>query len=387
MLGMAAGGGALLGLTTWAKFGVTALALSAFWGGFAAGLNYAISFVLIQLLHFTVATKQPAVTAPAMAARLKEIRKPGAVRAFVDEVANLFRSQIASILGNVGLVIPVVLLISVLMATVQGHHMIGPEKADYVIHSLNLLGPSVLFAALTGVLLFASSIIAGWVENWFVYYRLDSAVRHNPRFTRTLGRERAARWARFFRDNISGLAANISLGLMLGLVPAFAHFFGLGLDIRHVTLAAGQLAAAAAAVGPEVLSRPDFWWAVAGVAVIGPVNLLVSFYLAFRLALKAQGVGEVNRGLIQMALRRRLRSHPLSFFLPPRTGVEAETEDVSDIEAAWQHSSEREVLDEDSRRWAEAYLERTDRERDMGQESWTQAGPLESDSGVGESRP
>jgi site-specific recombinase len=387
MLGMAAGGGALLGLTTWAKFGVTALALSAFWGGFAAGLNYAISFVLIQLLHFTVATKQPAVTAPAMAARLKEIRKPGAVRAFVDQVANLFRSQIAAILGNVGLVIPVVLLISVLMATAQGHHMIGPEKADYVIHSLDLLGPSVLFAALTGVLLFASSIIAGWVENWFVYYRLDSAIRHNPRFTRTLGRERAARWARFFRDNISGLAANISLGLMLGLVPAFAHFFGLGLDIRHVTLAAGQLAAAAAAVGPEVLNRPDFWWAVAGVAVIGPVNLLVSFYLAFRLALKAQGVGEVNRGLIQMALRRRLRSHPLSFFLPPRTGVEAEPEDVSDIEAAWQHSSEREVLDEESRRWAEAYLERTARERDMGQESWTQAGPLDTDSGAGEHRP
>jgi len=387
MLGMAAGGGALLGLTTWAKFGVTALALSAFWGGFAAGLNYAISFVLIQLLHFTVATKQPAVTAPAMVSRLKEIRKPGAVRSFVDEVANLFRSQVAAIFGNVGLVIPVVLGISVLLALLQGQHMIGPEKADYVIHSLDLLGPSALFAALTGVLLFASSIIAGWVENWFVYYRLDSAIRHNPRFTRTLGRERAARWARFFRDNISGLAANISLGLMLGLVPAFAHFFGLGLDIRHVTLAAGQLAAAAAAIGPEVLNRPDFWWAVAGVAVIGPVNLLVSFYLAFRLALKAQGVGEVNRGLIQMALRRRLRSHPLSFFLPPRTEVEAKPEDVSDIEAAWQHGGEREVLDEQSRRWAEAYLERSARERDMGQDAWTQAGPLSSDDATDGSRP
>jgi site-specific recombinase len=386
MLGMAAGGGALLGLTTWAKFGVTALALSAFWAGFAAGLNYALSFVLIQLLHFTVATKQPAVTAPAMAARLKDIRKAGAVRGFVDEVANLFRSQMASIFGNVGMVIPVVLLISGLLALVQGKTMIGPEKAEYVIHSLDLLGPSALFAAFTGVLLFASSIIAGWVENWFVYYRLDSAIRHNPRFTGWLGRERAARWARFFRDNISGLAANISLGMMLGLIPAFAQFFGLGLDIRHVTLAAGQLAAAGATLGADVLSRPDFWWAVAGVMVIGPVNLLVSFYLAFRLALKAQGVGEVNRGLIQMALRRRLRSHPLSFFLPPRAEQQAETEDVSDIEAAWQHHGQREVLDEESRRWAEAYLERTGRSDDMEQESWTQAGPMETGDPAGGSK-
>jgi site-specific recombinase len=377
MLRMAAGGGAVLGLTTWAKFGVTALALSAFWSGFAAGLNYALSFVLIQLLHFTVATKQPAVTAPAMAAKLKDIRQPGAVRGFVDEVAHLFRSQIAAIFGNVGLVVPVVLLLSALLALTTGGHMIGPEKAGYVIHSLDLLGPSALFAALTGVLLFVSSIVAGWVENWFVYHRLDSAIRHNPRFTRWLGHERAQRWARFLRHNISGLAANISLGMMLGLVPAFAQFFGLGLDIRHVTLAAGQLAAAAATLGPEVLARADFWWAVAGVTVIGPLNLLVSFYLAFRLALKAQGVGEVNRGLIGVALRRRLRSRPASFFLPPRSEAPAAREDVSDIEAAWQHTDARQVLDEDNRRWAEAYLEQASGSQGRDTASWTQAGPME----------
>lgn len=76
MLGKAAGGGAVLGLTTWVKFSLYALGLSAFWAGFAAGLNYAFFFVLIQLLHLTVATKQPAVTAPAMVAKLRDIRQP-----------------------------------------------------------------------------------------------------------------------------------------------------------------------------------------------------------------------------------------------------------------------------------------------------------------------
>ncbi|MFN3494567.1 MAG: site-specific recombinase [Hydrogenophaga sp.] len=370
MLGMAAGGGALLGLTTWVKFSIGLLALSAFWYGFVAGLNYALSFVLIQLLHFTVATKQPAVTAPAMVAKLKSIQQPGAVRRFVDEVANLFRSQIASILGNVGIVIPVVLAISVALALATGQHMISTDKASYVMGSLHLLGPSALFAAFTGALLFSSSIIAGWVENWFVYYRLDSAIRHNPRITRWLGAQRAARWAQFFRENISGLAANISLGFMLGLVPVFAQFFGLGLDVRHVTLAAGQLAAAAAAIGPAVLNDPAFWWAVAGVAVIGPLNLVFSFYLAYRLALKAQGISDVNRSLIHLALRRRLRSHPLGFFLPPRTEAPAPAEDVSDIEAAWAPDAQRDTMDENSRRWAEAFLQRSADAMRPGEDLW-----------------
>ena len=318
MLGKAAGGGALIGLTTWAKFALYGLGLSLFWNGFAAGLNYAFFFVLVQLLHWTVATKQPAVTAPAMVAKLRDIRQPGAVRRFVDEVANLLRSQIAAILGNVGLVIPVVMLISALLSQFHGAPMIDAEKARHVLHDMHLLGPTALFAAFTGVLLFASSIIAGWVENWFVFHRLDSAIRHNPRWRAWLGRERADRWASFLRHNISGLAANISLGLMLGIVPAFAEFFGLNLQVRHVTLSAGQMAAAAMSLGTEVLRDPEFWWAVAGVVVIGPLNLAVSFYLAFRLALRAQAINDASRHRIAAAIRHRLRHAPLSFLLPPR---------------------------------------------------------------------
>jgi site-specific recombinase len=325
MLWQAAGGGAVIGLTTWAKFGLYALGLTAFWAGFAAGLNYAASFVLVQLLHFTVATKQPAVTAPAMVAKLRHIRAPRAVPAFVDEVAHLFRSQVAAIAGNLGLVVPVVLLISWALHGSTGHGMIDATTASHVLHDMNLLGPTALFAAFTGVLLFASSIVAGWAENWFVLHRLDSAMRYNPNITRWLGPQRANRWAGFMRRHISGFAANISLGLMLGLVPAFALFFGLDLQVRHVTLSAGQVAAAAVALGWESLATPGFWAAVAGVLVVGPINLGVSFYLAFRLALKAQNVGTVDRKRIRATILRRVQRHPLSFLLPPSTASRFET--------------------------------------------------------------
>ncbi|MBU7574394.1 MAG: recombinase, partial [Hydrogenophaga sp.] len=327
MLRKAAGGGAIIGLTTWIKFLLYGLGLTAFWGGFAAGLNYAASFVLIMLLHLTVATKQPAVTAPAMVAKLRDIKAPGAVRRFVDEVANLFRSQIAAIVGNVGLVIPVVVLISLGLQLLTGQAMVNEDKAHHVLNDIHLLGPTVFFAAFTGVLLFASSIIAGWVENWYVFHNLDSAMQHNPRFTAVLGRERAARWADFMRRNISGLAANISLGFMLGLVPAFAAFFSLPLDVRHVTLSAGQVTAAAMALGWDVFTEPAFWWAVAGVLAVGPLNLGVSFYLAFRLALQAQNISEVNRQLIRAAIKRRIRAAPLSFLIPPRAARRGEDDD------------------------------------------------------------
>jgi len=326
MVRQAAGGGLLIGFTTWGKFLLYGLALSPFWMGFAAGMNYALSFVLVQLLHWTVATKQPAVTAPAMVAKLTDIQAPGAVRAFVDEVAHLFCSQVAAIAGNLALVIPTVLAIHFALQAATGEPMINAEQAHHVLHDMDVLGPTLLFAAFTGVLLFTSSIVAGWFENWFVLHRLDSAIQHHPRFTRVLGSLRAQRWAQWLRANVSGLVANISLGLMLGVVPAFATFFGLGLEVRHVTLSAGQVTAAVAALGLESLQTPGFWLALAGVLLVGPINLGVSFYLAFRLALKARAVSGVNRQRIRSAIYSRIRSQPWSFLLPPKEAVPTETD-------------------------------------------------------------
>ena len=318
MVRKAAGGGAVMAFTTMVKFGLYALALSAFWGGFWAGVNYATTFVLIQLLHLTVATKQPAMTAPAMAAKLKELGASGAIESFVDEITHLVRSQVAAVLGNVLVVFPAVIGLAMLFALVVGSPALSETQALKVFESQHLLGPSLIFAAFTGVLLFMSSIIAGWTENWFVLYRMDSAMHYNPRITRLLGQERAARWARFLRENLSGFAANISLGFMLGLVPAFAGFFGLALDVRHVTLSTGQVGAASAALGLEVLHLPAFWWAVAALPLMGALNVSVSFYLAFRLALRAQNVSGVDRSRIYAAIRARMRSAPLSFFMPER---------------------------------------------------------------------
>jgi len=318
MLRHAAGGGAIIAGTTFAKFMVMALGLTAFWAGFWSGVNYAASFVIIHLLHWTVATKQPAMTAPAMAAKLQHINTPAGLSSFVDEVAHLLRSQIAGILGNLAVVAPVVLAVQALSQLLTGAPLVGKESAEYVLHSLSLLGPSPLFAAFTGVLLFASSLIAGWVENWFVLHRVEAAIGWNPGLIARLGQARAQRWAAWWRANVSGLAANISLGLMLGLAPALLSFVGLPIEVRHVTLSTGQLAAAVGTLGFDVLQQPAFWWCVAGIALTGVLNLGVSFYLALRVALRSRGIQLADQALLRRSIWQRFREQPRSFFLPPK---------------------------------------------------------------------
>ncbi|MEE8616334.1 MAG: site-specific recombinase [Roseateles sp.] len=318
MLVRAGGGGLVIAGTTFVKFLVMMLGFSAFWAGLWAGVNYAVSFVIVHLLHWTVATKQPAMTAPAMAEKLLNLERDEGVQGFVDEVTHLVRSQVAGIVGNLAVVGPVVLAVQGLCWGAFGAPLVGDKEARYVLHSLELAGPSLLFAAFTGTLLFASSLVAGWVENWFVFHRLDSAIAWNPRLVALLGRARAQAWSRWWRANVSGMAANISLGLMLGLVPALLGFVGLGLEVRHVTLSTGQLAAAVGALGLGVMGTWAFWSCVLCIAGIGVLNVGVSFFCAFRVAMRSRGVRLADRQRVYAAIRSRLWRAPLSFLLPPR---------------------------------------------------------------------
>jgi len=318
MLRDALGGGALTAVTTLVKFGLGGLGWSKFYGGLAAAFNYAGSFVAIQLAGFTLATKQPAMTAPALAAKLGE---PGAWRRIdelAEEIAHMIRSQVAAIAGNLLAVAPAVLIIDLVVRGVSGHVALSIDDAEYVIHSLDIGGPSLFHAAFTGVVLWLSSLAAGWADNWFAYRRIGASMRASRRMHAVFGGKLRERWASFWERNISGLAGNISLGFMLGLLPAFAWFLGLPLDVRHVTLSTGSLAAAVSTLGMGVLGSLEFWLAVLGIAGIGVINLGVSFTLALFLAIRAREVRPPQRRLLYRAIVRQLIREPGSFLLPPR---------------------------------------------------------------------
>jgi site-specific recombinase len=102
----------------------------------------------------------------------------------------------------------------------------------------------------------------------------------------------------------------------LGLIPAFAVFFGIGLEVRHVTLSTGQIAAAVASLGESAFQLPALWWCIAAIPVMGFLNLTVSFYCAFRVALSANSVSVLDRRRIRKAIWMRFKTAPWSFLWP-----------------------------------------------------------------------
>ena len=315
MVRRASGGGAVLAVTTYVKFAFASLHWPPFFDGLLASVNYAASFVFIQFAGLTVATKQPAMTAPALAARMRNLDDRAKMEAFVDEVANLVRSQSASIFGNVFVVFPVAYLLgAALLAT---HEIpVDANKAAKTVDSLSVLGPSALFAAFTGVLLWFSSVLAGWVDNWFHYRRLGPAIAAHRRLAYAFGPSTMQRVAGFLDREIAGLTANISLGFLLGSVPVFFAFYGLPVEVRHVTLSSGQLAATVVVLGWGIAATASFWLAVAGIALIGVLNVGVSFALALNVAIQARDVEGTRRRSVYRAILRRMLREPASFLFP-----------------------------------------------------------------------
>jgi site-specific recombinase len=316
MLRSAAGGGLVTVSTAWLKLGIAALHAAPFVEGVLASLNYAAGFVAIQLAHFTLATKQPAMTGPALARRLERVDEPGGVTAFVDEAVDLLRSQAAAIFGNLATVIPGVVAVNLVAILASGRPLLGPEKARSVMESLSFVGPTPFYAALTGVLLYVSSLVAGWADNWFAFRGLEGALAGHRRLAHALGVSHARGLARWLRESVSGLAGNVSLGFLLGMTPALGRFTGLPLDVRHVTLSAGFLAAAVSSLGPGALGQGAFLRAVAGLLSMALFNVGVSFALALATAVRARSLRAPERSAIRSEFWRRLRRRPADFVVP-----------------------------------------------------------------------
>ncbi|MFI5308173.1 MAG: gliding motility protein [Polyangiales bacterium] len=317
MLFSAAGGGVLTSGTATLKFFITGGHFPPFVEGFLAGCNYAASFLLLQALGFTLATKQPSMTAAALATTLHETKGHPDLSELVSMIARITRSQLAAAIGNIGMVIPAAIGVHYLFVARGATGAISAEAAEHVMESLHPLhSGTIAFAVLTGVLLWASSIVAGWLENWAVYRRLPEALEQH-RFGRFLGRRTMAWVSRAFARNVSGIGGNTSLGFMLGMTPVVGKFVGLPLEVRHVTLSTGALALAVMALGPEEAIHDGAPAAVAGVACVGLLNFFVSFVLALLVALRAREVERSDRLRLARALLQRLVARPREFLLPP----------------------------------------------------------------------
>ena len=319
MFKKASGGGIIVGALCVIKMLYAYVPGSEFYHAFLYSFNYAMGFIMIYLMNFTLATKQPAMTAATMAKVLSEGKNNSKnYLDFAHLVSKLFRSQFIAFVGNVLLSFPIALAIIYGLEILFGQNF-AIEKSSTLLKDLDPFhSKALLHAALAGVYLFISGIIAGNVGNTSVFYKIPERIAKNPYIHYLFGRNFAENLSQYYSKNWAGIMSNLWLGIFLGSTATIGKFFGLDLDIRHITFAAGNFALGL--YGKEFsIDTQTFIIAFVTVFLIGFLNFIVSFGLSMVLAFRSRKVnfGEVrnlNRSIIKYFFK-----NPLIFFFPIRS--------------------------------------------------------------------
>jgi site-specific recombinase len=313
----AMGAGLIVGFMALIKLYMGKLALAPLGYTLAYSLNYAGGFVLVHVLHFTIATKQPAMTAATIADAVSGIR--ASVRdleKLATLVVDLLRSQLAAIVGNVAIAMPTAMAIAWLLNSSLGRPFIDADKAHHLLHDISPFESLALpHAAIAGVCLFLAGLVSGYYDNLAAYERMRERIEHAHWLRALLGAQRQSRFAAYAHDNLGALAGNVFFGFALGTMPTLGMLTGLPLDIRHVTFASANFGFALVALDFAV----DGWTvlkSLAGIGLVGLVNLSVSFTLALWLALRARGAGFSQTRALFGILMQRWRSDRRQFFWP-----------------------------------------------------------------------
>jgi site-specific recombinase len=313
----AAGGGSLTVFTALVGFGIAALPLAPMVTGLALAADDGASFLTMQACRLTLASKQPSVTASALAGALEKEHRVDEV---VDLVAAITRCQVIATMCNVLFSVPIGIGIALVWQLLSGHAVLSADTATQTIASLDpVRSGALLFAALTGLYLWASSMADGWTANWSAYRQFPQALADSPRVQRVLRPERARKLGAILDRHIGGIAGNLTLGFLMGFTPVLFAFMGLGLQVRHVTLSSASLGLA---LGSQILDRhvalPPLVWAALGIVGIGALNFGLSFVLALRVAARARGLDAQQRQAVWREVLRAARARPGRFLWAPR---------------------------------------------------------------------
>jgi site-specific recombinase len=316
----AMGGGLIISFIAIFKNLLVKVTLAPFWQGVAYSINYSIGFLLIQSTGSTLATKQPAFTASAVASSLDSSKLKGRpdLDSLAVTVSQVSRSQLASFAGNLLVVFPMTYLLAMLFFEVTGTKIAAGEEALALLqaqHPFQTL--ALLYACFTGFFLFLSGLIAGWVENYVVYAQLPQRIQLHPALHHSLGKKQLSWLVNLVENKLGSIAGSVSLGFFLGMAAFIGKIFGIPFDIRHITISAGNTA-----IGFFGLDGPvDYRYLstiLLGVSLIGFLNFFVSFGFAFFVAVKSRGIKLKDYPEFLGILWRYFRKRPIDFIIPTK---------------------------------------------------------------------
>lgn len=310
----AAGAGVIIACMALIKIQIESWGWAPLAQALAVSLNYGLGFVLVHLLHFTIATKQPAMTAASFAAAVEQgERGRAAHKKLASLLIDVNRSQWAAVWGNVSTAVLVAVSLAGLSLVWLGRPLLDMQQVAYQLAAIHpLAGLALLYAAIAGVWLFCSGVIAGYFDNRADYLQLRVRLEQHPRLA-WMQPERRARFAAYLHEHSGAILGNFLFGMMLGMTGYLGYLLGVPLDIRHVAFSSANLGYVWVSAPLSVL---ELLLNLFFVLLIGFVNLWVSFVLALLVALRSRGVKMGRWSNLARSLIDQIKAQPLRLFFP-----------------------------------------------------------------------
>jgi site-specific recombinase len=328
MFWKASGGGIIVGFLCIFKMMMSYSHGSEFSHAVLYSLNYAFGFIIIYLLGFTLATKQPAMTAATMAKVLSdESSSEKNYKEFANLVAKLSRTQFIAFVGNVLWSFPVALAIIYGMDWFLEKNF-AIAKADKLLKDLNPIeSKAILHACIAGFFLFISGIISGNISNSSIFNQIPERISQSPFLNQVIGAKNSKKLSDFYTKHWAGIISNFWFGIFLGVIAPLGVFLGLDLDIRHITFSAGNFALALYGKGFDI-DTYTFVISLVTIFLIGAFNFMVSFGLSMLLAFRSRKVNFGELTIIYKTILKYFIKNPLRFFIPLKSELDEASKDL-----------------------------------------------------------
>ena len=328
MFWKASGGGIIVGFLCIFKMMMSYSHGSEFSHAVLYSLNYAFGFIIIYLLGFTLATKQPAMTAATMAKVLHdESSSEKNYKEFANLVAKLSRTQFIAFVGNVLWSFPVALAIIYGMDWFLDKNF-AAAKADKLLKDLNPIeSKAILHACIAGFFLFISGIISGNISNSSIFNQVPERISQSPFLNQVIGAKNSKKLSDFYTKHWAGIISNFWFGIFLGVIAPLGVFLGLDLDIRHITFSAGNFALALYGKGFDI-DTYTFVISLVTIFLIGAFNFIVSFGLSMLLAFRSRKVNFGELTIIYKSILKYFIKNPLRFFIPLKSELDEASKDL-----------------------------------------------------------
>jgi len=270
--------------------------------------NYALCFVLVKQLGGIIATKQPAVTASAIAKGIdkNDDLKIDSIQNITTLIRKVSKSQFISILGNLLMALLFSCLLTFLLKFFGFNQVLNTIKPTYLIKNTVPSGNLVFFAAIAGFFLALSGLISGYIDNKVVASKLAYRIRNSALLFKSDG------LANFIDKKSGALAGNITLGFFLGTAFLLGDLLPIPIDIRHIAFSSANIGYS---IMYEGFNYNIILLALLGAILIGTINFVVSFSITLFLALKSRGASfQILPTVIKNVLKDFIR-RPIGYFI------------------------------------------------------------------------